>query len=277
MNPRVVTMALLMLAGTMTTASAAEGANLVGQPAPRLDAPGVEVVAGDDVPTSRPMTLLFAKPDDTHTREAIEVLADLQARHAHLVEESTTTLVMSRLGGGEAKPLESTTPPTWRVLHDTRDALYTAYHIIATPTVVVVDGGGRVVGFHPGFNTGLAGAVRRDLIVAIDGPEALNAPTPTPGIMNVQMARSLARRRLWERSLEYWRKARAAEQLPCAIALEEVEVLLELRDRAAALELLDAMPDAADCAPRVAELRARAQALASGTTPTETPKPPKVP
>lgn len=251
------------------------GAIAAGGRAPALDGPGVVVVnAGDDA-TSRPLLLVFAKPDDVHTKDAMEAIAELHARHPHTREGSGAVLVWSRLGDG-APPITIQAPAHWRVLRDGNDVLYAAYHIIATPTVVIVDAQGTIVGVHAGYNSGLAQAVRRDLLVAIDGPDSVNAPTPTPGIMDVQMGRALARRRLWERALEYYARARADQPLPCDIALEEVDIRLELRQPEQAVALLDSLKDPAPCAARVTALRERARAIAAGE-PAPAAKPPSVP
>lgn len=233
-----------------------------GSPAPSLEGVGVVLVREADDATTRPATVIFSKPGDAHTSDAIRAIAELHRLHPRLGEGSRTILVVSRLGGASAA-IPDGMPAKWQVLRDSEDTLYAAYRIIATPSVAVIDRDERIVGYHAGFNAGLAEALRRDLVLAIDGPEALNAPTPTPGIMDVQMGRQLARRRLWDRALVYYRKAAEAGPLPCDIALEEVEIHLELQQPAEAIRLLDGIGEQPACAAQASGLRTRAQALAA--------------
>ncbi len=235
-------------------------AMVIGVEAPALNAAGVVEVVSHDQSTTKPLTLIFSKSDDAHTEHAIEAIGELYGRYPHLHDGTRTIFVLSRINGDTSK-IAAMLPPDWGLLHDTEDTLYTAYHIIATPTVVIVGTDNRVVGFHPGYNAGLAQAMRRDLMVAIDGPESLTASTPTPGIMDIQMARQLARRKLWDRSIEYYRKAAAVQNLPCDIALEEVAIHLEIGQPDKALELLEAITNSV-CAVQVAELGEKAQAMA---------------
>jgi len=263
-----------LAAVALASAAAAPSSALVGLPAPALDAAGVVVAAEGAEGTSKPLALVFSKPDDAHTKDAIAAIGSLHHLHPRLRDGSRTVLVLSRLGAGMGAPTAA--PPEWRVLRDTADSLYASYGIIATPTVVVVGADGRVASVHAGYNANLAEALRRDLTVAIDGPESLGAPTPTPGIMDVQTARMLAKRRMWERSLEYYRKAAARGPLPCEIALEEVAVHLELRQAEEAVKLLDAMGEAGACGTRAGELRERARAIGE-SKPAGAAAPPKVP
>lgn len=267
-----------ILTGAAAVAAAVDLAPLplaVGGPAPSLKAPGVVVTAPGDSSTSGAMTLIFSKPDDAHTKDAVEAIQELHQRHTHVRDGSQTVVITSRV---KTTPGSTTVtiPPTWRQLSDTQDTLYAAYHIIATPTLVIVDADNKIVGIHPGYSAALAGAVRRDLLAAIDGPESLNAATPTPGIMDIQMARALAKRRLYDRALKYYRSAAAAAPMPCDIALEEVAIHLELRQPAEALALLKNMGPDSTCAAKVEEMRKRAEAM-TAAAPTNALKPPQVP
>jgi hypothetical protein len=262
--------ALLLLAFPATAERLA-----VGDAAPRLSAPGVEVaVACEDDGTTRPMVLLFLKPGDMHAGDAIDALAAINARHERFAKETRTFVIFSRLkdAGNPALPDQ---PKNWRVLFDRKDALYHAYGIIATPTVVVVGKDGRVAGFHPGYSSALAHAVARDLIVALDGEGALNKPGPTPGIMKLQMGRALARRGLWEKALVYYQQAASEQPLPREAMVELAGIHLELGEAGETLRILDELGDSVPDLEEVEKLRARACALPDGKV--RPPKPPPVP
>ncbi|MDK2970504.1 MAG: Redoxin [Candidatus Sumerlaeota bacterium] len=247
----------------------------VGDAAPSLRAPGVEeAVEREDDATTRPMVLVFLKPGDMHAGDAIEALAAINARHERFAKETRTFVIFSRLNDGE-KPAVPEQPKDWRVLFDRCDALYHAYGIIATPTVVVVGNDGRVAGFHPGYSSGLAQAVARDVVVALDGEEALNKPTPTPGIMKLQMGRALARRGLWEKALGYYEQAASEQELPREAMVEMAGIHLELGEAGKTLGILDEMGDSVPDLEEVEKLRARARALLDGKA--RPPKPPSVP
>lgn len=181
--------------------------------------------------------------------------------------------MISRINGGAEKAFD--VPEGWTMLADTEDSLYGAYQIIATPTTVIVGSDRRIVGFHPGYSPALAKAVRRDLLKAVFGEQILASSTPTPGMMNVQIGRMLARRGLWDRAAGYYEKAMEEEgALPPEIALEYVEVLLKAGRPVEAMELLDSVGESIPDREEVERLRARAEALMAGEeTPAEPPKP----
>lgn len=267
-----------LLAGQVSAFPGEKGDSpLVGKMAPSLDAPGVRIVTQDqDIPTSRPLTLLFSKPDDAHTAEAIAAILDLHERHPRTRQGSHTVLILSRLGDGETSSTLKR-PESWTVLHDTKDTLYGAFHIIATPTAVIVSSDGRVAGFHPGYSPGLSNAIRRDLLRAIDGidPQAADS-TPAPPSMEIRLGRQLALRGLLDRALGYYEKARAQGEVPCEIVLEEAAIRLELRQTDEATRLLDSLGKDSPCTDAAMALREQAKAIDSGQTDQEF-APPSIP
>ncbi len=263
------------LVGIVLFAASAQAESLKrGDRAPGLSAPGVSKrVAAADGDSSKAMTLVFVKPGDAHAQQAIDAVKGIHKRYPHLGQDSKTVVVVCRLSNGIAWNSDDL-PKDWSVLEDGKDSLYSAFKIIATPSVAIVGKDGIVVGYHPGYSPALANAIRADLIRAIDGDSVADATTPTPGIMKVQMGRRLAERKLWDRALEYYRSAAAEEALPPDILLEEVAILLEVGNAAEATKLLDSLGNSATDTAKVAALRARAEGMKSGQQATTTPKPP---
>ncbi|MBX3727603.1 MAG: tetratricopeptide repeat protein [Candidatus Sumerlaeia bacterium] len=263
-----------LLAGMLALLLAvATGRPAVGDLVPPLDGAGIVVKAmPKDAPTTGPVVLVFLKPGDAHAARIVEDLHALRGRDERLARSSSVVAIISRFPGGGA-PALPTFPKDWRVLHDTQDTLYTAYRIIATPSVAVVGSDKRLVGFHPGYGPALAAAIRRDLMLAIDGAGALVTPTPSRDGMNVQMGRALARRGLWERALGYYRKAAEEGELSAEAQLEMATLHLELGERDDALRLLEALAPAHANLPGIEDLRRRL----TESVETPLPKPPPVP
>jgi hypothetical protein len=263
-----------LLAGVLALLLAvATGRPAVGDLVPPLEGPGIVVKAlPKDVPTTGPVVLVFLKPGDAHAARIVEDLQALRARDVRLARSSSVVAIISRLPGGGVPNLPAF-PKDWRVLHDMQDTLYTAYRIIATPSVAVVGSDHRLVGFHPGYGPALAAAIRRDLILAIDGAGALATATPSRDGMNVQMGRALARRGLWDRALGYYRKAAEEGELSAEAQLEMATLHLELGERDEASRLLEALAATHATLPGIEDLRRRLVEPAEAPL----PKPPPVP
>jgi hypothetical protein len=234
-----------------------------GQPAstPAAANPGAPEPGAGDAPAIPPLVLLFIKHDDTHSVRAIEQLAAQEARHKELYARARFIVVLCRVGTAIETP-KLPMPPHWRLLRDEDDAFYAAYKVIATPTVVVVSAADKVVGSHAGYNAGLMRAVQRSLFIELTGEDA-PAPVVESASMELQMARRMAERGVWERSLPYFR--RAAEQGPLAPGdqLLMARVLVETGEPGEALALLDSMPEGTS-SEEAAALRERIAAALPG-------------
>lgn len=269
---RIARYTLAALAVLLTGLLHAAGPLKAGDLAPTLDASGVVTVRprDRDDATTRPMTLIFVKPDDAHSAQAIAAVDAVHTRIPRTALESETIVIISRVGDSQRFD-QKVIPDGWEILSDNEDALYRNYRVIATPTVVIVGRDGKLLALHPGYSPSLADAVRHDLIRAIDGEDAFKAATPTPGIMKVQMGRALARRGLWDRALSYYIEAARQQPLPPDILLEQAAIYIELKKPAEAILILDSLPPGAANPETVSELRKRARVISDEMQAAEKP------
>ncbi len=248
--------ALLWL-GALLPAAAARAVIQPGEVAPsielqdlndqtlRLDAPGTGVAV-----------LLFTKPGDRHTSAAVAAINGILAQHPEIDRRATRRAILSRLrNDDQIAAAGERIGPGWPLLLDRDDAAYGAYRIIATPTLVIVGADGLVSAVHPGYDPGMAQAVRLALAAAL-GVELPAAATQAaaPPNMDLQMARRLAARGLWERALEYYDRLKP-EDVTDAVRVERAAILLELGRLEDALADLTAVPADSPHAARAEELR----------------------
>ena len=221
-----------------------------------------------DRKTNAVVMLVFVKPADRFTSDALHALERMFDQFPPLLEGMRVGVIVSRLDGeAQLKTFQKRVAPRWPVIADSGDQLYKSYRIVATPTVVIVGPDRAVAAIHPGFDPGMPDTVRTALsrVRKIPLPEAMTGKVAKPN-MTLQMARRLAARGLWEDALKYYGDAAKLGPLPPEVPLELAAIHLEMNDPDAALALLGTLPDALKQDDRAKTLAARAQTLKSGRT-----------
>jgi thioredoxin-like negative regulator of GroEL len=127
----------------------------------------------------------------------------------------------------------------WLTLLDPDSTFYVDYKIIATPTVTIAGAAGKVTAVHPGYDPGMIQDVRIELadLLGVTLPKAVSGAIEAPN-MNLQMARRLAARGLYQRALSYYEKAAESGPLSPAAQLEIAEVYLKAGKPQEALKIL---------------------------------------
>jgi tetratricopeptide (TPR) repeat protein len=212
--------------------------------------------ARENAPTSSALLLIFVKPQDMHSLEAIEKISELQHRDRELFANVSVGVIVSRIGPGEEFTVPSL-PEDWRIIRDESDAYYKAYGIIATPSTAVISAG-HIAGFHPGYSPALLRLIQRDLLRVIRGADEMQEAAPEMSL-EIKMANRFAERQLWDRALEYYQKAAEKEPLSFGVLLDMARAHAELQQFEEAEEILKIVgnaPGADQVAERIRELRA---------------------
>lgn len=238
---RPLCLALMLGMATLNAASAVAVIQ-PGEVAPPFELPG----SGGapfilDGATTDPTLLMFLKPGDQYTSASLEAMDDLFERTPLLTKNLRRAVILTRMRDAEIPQdivdfLEQN--PEWTLLVDKQGKLYKAYRIIATPTFLLIDGADRIVkAVHAGYDPGMEQALRLALANEL-GVELPPTQVERPN-MRLQIARRLASRNLWERSLDYYHETAAEDALTSHAQLEMAEVLLELNQPEPALKLLE--------------------------------------
>ena len=232
------------------SAFAAHAVLTPGEPAPSV---ALKDIRGDlhtlDARTTAPTLLLFTKPGDRHTSEALAALNDLFAKHPGLRKDLRLWTVVSRMdGAAKAALARQPAPPEWTLLLDEADAAYRAYRIVATPTVVLVGRTQTVEAVNPGYDLGMEGRMTGEVARVMGF--ALPAPAPEKASrarMYVLMAGRMAARGLWEQALAHYEQAARDEPLPPDASLGMARACIEVGQLDRAETILRELPaDAVD-------------------------------
>lgn len=261
---------------TIMLAPGASAALGVGKLAPMMELPDLKGETHSFAEfTSKPMVLVFVKPEDRYSSVTLGAIEGMYARRAELTKNVPHLVVISRLRGKmiPAELISFLEEHNWRIFVDEADKAYRAYEIIATPTVLLIDQNGRVVLGSAGYDVGLVRDLRENLgrIQGLANPH-MNSRGEKPN-MALQMGRRMAERGLWDKAKLYYDKVREDGALAPKAQVEYVVILIEAGLWKEAGTELDAMAVDAESAAEVARLRAL---LESGRSDTSTPAPPRV-
>ncbi len=266
---RIIAMLVLAWVGAGLPASAARAVIQPGESAPALAAEGA---------TSGVMLIVFVKSDDRHTSEGLAALEGMFAQYPVLSTGTLRRVVVSRLTEGTKTPAWLATRPGWKVVVDAKDEAYEGYRIVATPTVVIVAADRKVAAVHAGYDPGMVQDVRLALARAKGiglPPSAEGTPAPPPD-MNVQMARRMVSRGLWERALHYFDEATSGgKTLPEVAKPDLARAWLGMEDLARAEAVIKSI---APGSPAAAEVPALTEQLERARRPrgAATPAPPRI-
>lgn len=267
----------LALLASFLTAMAAQAVIQPGEEAPAISK---RTSAGSgfvvDKKTNDTVMLLFTKPGDKFTVDALRGLERMFDKTPELLKGMRVAIVLSRVAGDDkVKAFEKQAATKWPVIADGDDALYKSYRIIATPTIVIIGGKRTVAAIHAGYDLGLVGDVRAALAKArgLALPESMTGKTARPN-MALQMGRRLAARGLWDEALKYYDQAAKQEPLAPLAQLELAEIHVEMGNADAALKLIEALPAELKEDGRAKKVAERARELKTGHG--EAAKPPVV-
>lgn len=220
--------------------------------------------------------IVFAKLIDRDTPSALDALDAALAKNEKLVLGVRRCLVFSRFEADEfASRGNELDRANWKVRLDPEDHAYRAYGIIATPSVVIVGKDGKIAAVHPGYDPGLAEHTRHALAKAlgVNLPRSAVSTFPRPDL-NIVMGRRLAGRKLWDRALPYYERARQTGKLSDGAILELSEVYIELDRAKDALSALDAISKESKLYGAALALIKRAHQSSSGDRRKPGPRPP---
>ena len=262
--------ARIVLLSMMTLPAVAARAVIdVGEKAPafKLTDLAGEVHTQDDAATT-PLMLVFVKPDEKFTSETLHALDRMFLQTPDLGKGLRRMIVISRINPGDKlEHLRDVLKihKSWPALLDNDDMAYKAYHIIATPTMVMVGKDQKVAATHPGYDPGMEQAVRLALAKMLDVklPEAATSK-PAPPNMNLQMGRHLAKRGLYERALTYYEKAAKEAPLPPQSLVDLADIYLNLNELDKAGLVIDTLAAMPSMAAEATKLRLRLEAIKSG-------------
>jgi len=250
--------------------------------APGEQAPPFELKEADgkvlrlDFPTTCPTLLVFISARDRHSLRTVESLQEILGRHDALrLATNRVCVVAGDVAPFPAEEMLSLREGGWRFGLDRQGTVGQGYQLIATPTVYLIETQGRLAAVHAGYDAGLANHLMRSMATLVDPAlvQELDAP-PTKPNMTLQMARRLADRGLWEKSLSYYERAAAEGQLPAETWLERAIIHARLGDFAKAEEMIASLPPGQVKEATVEESRSKIAELA-GQAPTP-PTPPRV-
>lgn len=259
----------LVLLASFLTAMAAQAVIQPGEPAPAFSKrTSAGSAFGLDQKTNDTVLLLFTKPDDKFTPDALRALEKMFDKTPELLKGMRVAVVLSRVeNAAKVKAFEKLAAPKWPVIADSDDALYKSYRIIATPTIVIVSGKRTVAAIHAGYDLGLSEDVRAALAKArgLVLPKSMTGKTARPN-MALQMGRRLAARGLWDEAAKYYAQAAKPGPLPPLAQLELAEINIELGNADAALALIAALPAELKEDGRAKKVETRAQEIKAGKT-----------
>ena len=268
--------ALLFGFGTAWAASQTLALIDVGAEAPPLAVEGkMGTVHLVDGATTEPLLLLFLKPEDRYASQTVDALDDLFRRFPMIASGHRSAVIVSRYTDENRPTIPESMGDGWPVYLDRDDKAYHAYNIIATPSIIIVDGEGTVAAVQPGYDHSMPEWLLKSLaeVQGVELPEGA-AGAPDKPNMALQMGRRLAMRGLWDRALPYYAKAAGEQPLSPKALIELAEIHLELGQKQEALAILDALPQPEKESERAAELRTRA--MKGESNPEELGAPPKV-
>jgi tetratricopeptide (TPR) repeat protein len=229
-----------------------------------------------DSKTSGPALLLFTKPDDRHTSEALVALNDMLLKHPDLKKGLHLWVIASRMEGAAKTTLApQLLAPGWTLLLDEADVAYHAYRIVATPTVVLVGRTQTIEAVNPGYDLGMEDHMTTELArvmgVTLQEPSSEKA---SKARMYVMMGRRMAARGLWEQALAHYEQAEKEEPLTPDAKLDMARSCIEVGQLDQAEEILNNLPADAVDSKQVAVLKDRLVVL-RGTKP-KLGQPPRV-
>ena len=163
-----------------------------------------------DTSSTSPTLMVFIKPVDRYSIEAIKSLDDLFKRRPELGQGLTRWIVCSRMSApAEAAAIARTAGTQWTVLLDSDDRIYERYRIIATPTVVLVGRDRTVKAANPGYDPNMENFLHEAIakVLGLPLPKALPSQMPKSA-MSIQMARRMASRGQYERAPHLLRTSR---------------------------------------------------------------------
>ncbi|MCL5270030.1 MAG: tetratricopeptide repeat protein [bacterium] len=274
---------LLLLAGFVlmgSIASAAQAALARGDDAPVLD---LKDAGGEarklDATTTDTVLLLFLKPGDRDTSATIGALDAMLAKSPPVPGKLRRWAVLSRMDNPaqQTAPINRRLGPNWTLLLDAADKAYHEYKIIATPTVMVIGPDRKVAEVNPGYDPAMENRIRLALgkAGAIQLSRWATEAPPKPN-MELQLARRLASRGLYDSALNYYRQSIAKTPATDDVKLEMAAIHIRVNQPDEALKLTGEIAAGSPLAPRAAQLRGEALKLKAGAAPAQSPQPPKV-
>jgi len=229
-----------------------------------------------DASVTSPALFLSVKPAERYTSQTLSALNETFEKFPQLGNGLFRWIVVSRIEGEDETLFHNGEwTEGWGVLLDPDDTFYKDYRIIATPTITVVGEDHVVVAVHPGYDTGMVQHVRIALakLLGVELPQTVTQKAEKPNF-NLQLARRMAQRGLWDKALMYFEKAMEQGPLPPEALLELAESQIEVGQAKEALETLDSIPDGSVDPSRIESLKSRAQKL--DTRDQEPNQPPKI-
>lgn len=252
-----------LIGALISAATAAQAVLQPGEPAPPI---ALKTTKGKtyrlDTSTTSPTLILFVKPADRYTSNAIQALDHLFDTRPELAKGLERWIVASRLGA-TADPLaiEKIANERWPVLLDTDDRVYAKYRIIATPTVVLITPDRMVAAINPGYDYGMESHLRKELakLLGVEVREEVKAyvASESSSAMTVQMGRRLASRGLYERAISYYEKFAEEGSLSPEIRMEMAEVYGEIGARDKTVEVLQPLMSNPEWAAKAKDLIAK--------------------
>ncbi len=247
--------------GAVTTPTAALKP---GEPAPPFSLKDLDGITHSYEPgVTSPTLLLSVKPGDRYTTLALNGLHELFTMHPRLRNGLNRWIVVSRYDPETDEAfLKHMRTKEWLTLLDPDSTFYVDYKIIATPTVTITGAAGKVAAVHPGYDPGMIQDVRLELADLLDValPKAVSGTIEAPN-MNLQMARRLAERGLYQRALSYYERAAESGPLSPAVQLEIAEVYVKAGNPEQALKVLAPLSAEQVDPDRLNSLRERAEGL----------------
>jgi hypothetical protein len=252
------------VAAALLPAEAALAVLQPGDPAPPFVLKDVEGHAARlDSSSTSPTILVFVKPGDKYTSDALESLDELFGRRPELAQGLIRWIVCSRMSEPkEAEPIARIAGPRWMVLLDSDDRIYEKYRIVATPTVVLVGRDRLVKAANPGYDPNMENYLHEAIakVMGLPMPRVLPAEMPKSE-MSIQMGRRMAARGQYERALAYYKQAAQAEKLSPEVELEMAAAEVEARLWVEAEEILGRWRGDPRFSDRVADLQKRMETL----------------